>query len=85
MARFEPRFKRSVAKDLRTLPAKDVKKILKRIESLGNDPRGAGCIKLTGKEYYRVRVGNYRVIYEVRDTELVALVIKVGHRGCAYE
>jgi mRNA interferase RelE/StbE len=84
MARFERRFKRSVAKDLRTLPAKDVQNILKRIEALGNDPRGAGCIKLTGKEYYRVRVGIYRVIYEIRDKELVVLVIKVGHRGGVY-
>ncbi len=85
MARFELRFKRSVAKDLRTLPSKDVQKILKRIKNLATNPRGEGCIKLTGKEYYRVRVGVYRVIYEIRENELIILVIKVGHRSRAYK
>jgi mRNA interferase RelE/StbE len=84
MARFELQFKRSVAKDLRTLPAKDVKKILKRIENLATNPRGEGCVKLTGKEYYRVRVGVYRVVYEIRDKELIILVINVGHRSSVY-
>ena len=84
MARFELQFKRSVAKDLRTLPAKDIKKILKRIENLATNPRGEGCVKLTGKEYYRVRVGVYRVVYEIRDKELIILVINVGHRSSVY-
>ena len=84
MARFELRFKRSVLKDLRGMPGKDVRRILKRIDALARDPRGEGCIKLTVKEYYRVRVGNYRVVYEIRDSELVILVIKVGHRSMIY-
>ncbi len=85
MARFELRFKRSANKDLQAIPGKDVKRILKRIESLKVDPRGRGCIKLTGNEYYRVRVGNYRVIYEIRDAVLIVLVIKVAHRRKAYD
>lgn len=84
MASFEIRFKESVSKDLRHLPNKDVKKILQRIEALRNDPRPAGCDKLSTQERYRVRQGVYRIIYEVRDNELVVIVIKVGHRREVY-
>lgn len=84
MASFEIRFKESVSKDLRHLPNKDVKRILQRIEALRNDPRPAGCDKLSTKERYRVRQGVYRIIYEVRDNELVVIVVKVGHRREVY-
>jgi mRNA interferase RelE/StbE len=84
MARFELRFKRSGARDLRAIPGRDVKKILKRISGLALNPHGEGGIKLTGKDYYRVRVGRYRVVYEIRDAALIVLVIKVAHRGKAY-
>jgi mRNA interferase RelE/StbE len=84
MARFELRFKRSANKDLQAVPGKDVKRILKRIETLKTDPRGRGCIKLTGKEYYRMRVGNFRIIYEIRDAVLIVLIISVEHRSKAY-
>ncbi|MBS3900483.1 MAG: type II toxin-antitoxin system RelE/ParE family toxin [Dethiobacter sp.] len=84
MANFEIRFKESVSKDLRHLPNKDVKRILQRIEALRNDPRPAGCDKLSTQERYRVRQGVYRIIYEVRDNELVVIVVKVGHRREVY-
>lgn len=85
MASYELVFKKSVAKDLRSIPNKDVARILKRIEALREDPRGEGCVKLSAQERYRVRQGIYRIVYEVRDNELVIMVIKVGHRSVVYK
>jgi len=77
-------FKRSVSKDLRAVPNKDVQRILNRIESLQNDPRPDGCEKLSGQERYRIRQSNYRIIYGIEDDRLVVTVIKVGHRRAIY-
>jgi mRNA interferase RelE/StbE len=85
MASFEIRFKESVAKDLLHLPNKDVKRILKRIDALRNEPRPTSCEKLSAKERYRVRQGVYRIIYEINNQELVIIVIKVGHRRDVYQ
>ena len=79
MARFEIRFKKSVARDLRSLPNAEVSRILQRIDRLAENPRGEGCVKLSGMDYYRVRVGLYRIIYEIQDAALIVLVIKAGH------
>jgi mRNA interferase RelE/StbE len=84
MARFELRFKPSVAKDLRGIPKTEVRRLLKRIEALGNDPRPAGCEKLTGRELYRIRQGIYRIVYSVDDAAVVIEVIEVGHRREVY-
>ncbi|MEW6458835.1 MAG: type II toxin-antitoxin system RelE/ParE family toxin [Bacillota bacterium] len=80
MASFEIRFKESVAKDLRHLPNKDVRRILKRVDVLRNEPRPTGCEKLSAQERYRVRQGVYRIIYEIKNEELIIIVVKVGHR-----
>ena len=84
MAKFDLVFKESVSKDLTGLPKQDVQRILEKMDSLRNEPRPPGSIKLSGKEYYRVRQGDYRIIYEVQDTRLVVFVIKVGHRREVY-
>jgi mRNA interferase RelE/StbE len=84
MARFELRFKPSVAKDLRGIPKTEVRRLLKRIEALRDDPRRAGCEKLTGRELYRIRQGVYRIVYSVDDADVVIEVIKVGHRREVY-
>ena len=84
MARFELRFKPSVTKDLRGIPKTEVRRLLNRIETLRDDPRPAGCEKLTGRELYRIRQGVYRVIYSVDDEAVVIEVIKVGHRREVY-
>jgi len=84
MARYSLQFKKSVTKDLRSLPKKDVRRILKRIESLAENPRLAGCEKLVEREIYRIRQGRYRVLYEILDDVLVVLVIKVGSRDAVY-
>jgi mRNA interferase RelE/StbE len=56
-------------------------RIVRRLEALGKDPRPPGVEKLEGDEsLYRVRVGEYRIVYEIRDKILVVLVLKVGHR-----
>lgn len=84
MASYELRFRRSFAKDLRSIPKRDVARILRRIELLADAPRPAACEKLSGQERYRVRQGNYRIIYEVRDEVLVVTIVKVGHRSDVY-
>jgi mRNA interferase RelE/StbE len=77
-------FKESVSKDFREIPRQDVQRILERLESLRGEPRPPGSLKLSRKEYYRLRQGNYRILYEIQDTVLVVLVIKVGHRREVY-
>ena len=85
MAKYSLAFKKSVAKDLRNIPNKDVKRILKSIELLCENPRADGCIKLSGQERYRVRQGVYRIVYEIQDTELIILVVKIAHRSAVYK
>ena len=84
MARYRIQFKNSVAKDLRNIAKKDVKKILRTIDALAEDPRPAGAKKLSGSDYYRVRHGMYRIVYEIRDDVLIVYVIKVAHRSSIY-
>jgi len=84
MARYQLLFKKSVAKDLRALPKKDVRNILRRIEALAEQPRAAGCKKLSAREFYRVRQGVYRIIYEILDGQLIVHIIKVAHRSKVY-
>jgi mRNA interferase RelE/StbE len=85
MARYELRFKPSVAKDLRGIPKADVRRLLSRIEALRDDPRAPGCEKLAdGDELYRVRQGTYRIVYAIHDERIVVEVIRVGHRREVY-
>ncbi|MCW5575943.1 MAG: type II toxin-antitoxin system RelE/ParE family toxin [Burkholderiales bacterium] len=78
-------FKQSVAKDLRAIPNAEVRRILDRIDTLAVNPRGDGCVKLSGQERYRVRQGAYRIVYEIHDDRLLVIVIKAGHRSGVYE
>ena len=84
MAGYEIFFKESVWKDLNKIPKPHLKQILSRIEKLGDDPRPAGCEKLSHGELYRVRQGRYRIVYSIQDNELTVWVIKVGHRKDVY-
>ncbi|WP_081483955.1 type II toxin-antitoxin system RelE family toxin [Glaciecola punicea] len=74
-------FKKSVAKDLKSLPKSDVIKIIAKIASLAEDPRRVGAIKLNGNELYRIRQGFYCIVYEIKHQELTVLCIRVGHRS----
>ncbi len=84
MARFELRFKPSFAKDLRGIPKTGIRRLLKGIQALGDEPRPDGCEKLTGRDLYRIRQGVYRIVYSVDDAAVVIEVIKVGHRRDVY-
>jgi len=84
MAEYEIFFKDSVWKELKKVPKIELKKILSRVKALGNDPRPMGCEKLTGLELYRIRQGNYRIVYSIQDNALTVWVIKVGHRKDVY-
>lgn len=84
MGNYKLVFRKSVSKDLRSMPNEDVARILRRIEQLQENPRPVGSEKLSGQERYRVRHGVYRIIYEVVDDLLVVTIVKVGHRKGVY-
>ena len=84
MAAYKIFFKKSVEKDFKVIPKKDLVKILERIETLAEDPRPSGCEKLSGQQKYRLRQGRYRILYSVQDDELTIWVVKVGHRKDIY-
>ncbi|MBN1318906.1 MAG: type II toxin-antitoxin system RelE/ParE family toxin [Anaerolineales bacterium] len=84
MASYRIVFKQSVAKDLRSIPPKDVQRILKRIDSLADDPRPVGAEKLSGDDKYRIRQGNYRILYMIEDDIVTITIVKVGHRRDVY-
>lgn len=60
-------------------------RIQRHIDALATEPRPPGCVKMSGIERtYRIRVGDYRIIYEIRDNVLIVLVLRIGHRREAY-
>ena len=84
MASYRIVFKQSVARDLRSIPKKDVQRILRRIDGLADDPRPAGAEKLSGDEKYRIRQGSYRILYAIEDDVVTVTIVKVGHRRDVY-
>lgn len=85
MGRYSIELVRSIRKDLRRIARKEVPKILKAIQSLADDPRPTSSKKLTNEELYRIRIGNYRLLYEINVERLIVLVVKVGHRNDVYK
>lgn len=79
MGTYKIFFRKSVRKDFEQIPKKDLKRILKRIESLADNPRPKGCEKLSGQEKYRIRQGTYRILYTIEDDTLIICVVRVGH------
>ncbi len=84
MAEYKILFKKSVWKDFKSIPDKDLTKILNCIESLGENPRQPDCKKLSGQERYRMRYGRYRIVYSIQDEELTIWIVKVAHRKNVY-
>ena len=84
MAGYKIYFRASVEKDFRTIPKKNLSKIIVRIADLSVNPRPQGCEKLTGQERYRLRQGQYRIIYSIQDLDLTVWVVKIGHRKDIY-
>jgi mRNA interferase RelE/StbE len=80
MARYELTVRPSVSWDLHGIPREDVRRILAHIEALRDDPQPPGSEKISGQERYRVRQGDYRILYTIADAELIVEVVKVGHR-----
>jgi mRNA interferase RelE/StbE len=76
--------KKSAAKELAALPGKDCARVVARIEDLAADPRPHGAEKLTADEKYRVRQGNYRILYQIDDRAKRVTVVKIGDRKEAY-
>ena len=72
-------------RQLRALPEGAERRIVRRLRALRAEPRPPGCLKLKGREdAYRLRVGDYRIIYRIEAAVLVVLVIEIGHRRDVY-
>jgi len=85
MASYKVEVSKSVRKkDLPSIPKVDVIKIVKRIESLANNPFPEGAIRLKGREEWRIRQGDYRILYVVEHEIVTVFVVKVGHRREIY-
>lgn len=80
MASYSVRIKRSAAKELEAVSPRDRKRLAKRLEGLAEAPRPPGCEKLSGEAKYRLRQGDYRILYEITDEELIITVVKTGNR-----
>jgi mRNA interferase RelE/StbE len=76
--------KPSAVKELEAIPREDRRRTIRRIESLATDPRPPSCEKLSGEDKYRVRQGDYRIIYLVSDESREVIVFKIGHRREVY-
>lgn len=77
-------FRPFARKALAELSASDRARVAKAIAKISGDPYCHGSKKLTGTEFWRIRVGNYRVVYAVLESMLVVLVVKIGHRREVY-
>ncbi|NET53632.1 MAG: type II toxin-antitoxin system RelE/ParE family toxin [Merismopedia sp. SIO2A8] len=74
-----------VQKQIKSLPKTVAKRIALRLKELADEPRPQGAIKMKGsKNDYRIRIGDYRVCYAIKDTELVVLVLRCDHRKNVY-
>ncbi len=86
MADYSITFARSARKELETLDEKILNRIFPKIEALSKEPRPSGCRKLTGnKQLWRIRVGDYRVVYAIDDDKNLVDIIAVRHRKDVYE
>ncbi|MDZ4657616.1 MAG: type II toxin-antitoxin system RelE/ParE family toxin [Bythopirellula sp.] len=85
MASFKLQWRSSTKKDLRKLPRQELPRIIAAAEGLATDPFPSGCEKLSGTEHtYRIRIGDYRLVYEVVSAEQVVEIQRVRHRKDVY-
>jgi len=75
---------KSASKELEAVPEKDRRRIIERIRGLSSEPRPVGVEKLSGDDKYRIRQGNFRILYEILDRDLVVTVIRIGDRRDGY-
>ena len=81
---FSVEILRSAQKQLSKINRQDQDRIISEIEALADNPRPPGCKKLSGRPAWRIRIGSYRVIYEIQDDQLLVLVVNLGHRREVY-
>ena len=85
MTSYNIQWKQSAKKELKKLDKQTIRRIVQAVEKLAEDPYVTGCKKLVGsKSVYRIRVGDYRVVYNIRSSVLVIEIIRVGHRREIY-
>jgi len=84
VAKYRILIKRSATKEIEAIPKKDRLRIVKRILALGDTRRPADCEKLSSQEKYRIRQGQYRMVFSIDDDDLSVLIVKVGHRREVY-
>ena len=86
MAQYSVRIKTSAIKELEAVVTKkERQRLVRRINALGDEPRPRGCQKLAADgERYRVRQGNYRIVYSIDDADLSVEIVKIGHRKAVY-
>ena len=84
MASYSLLIKASAAKELEATPKKDRKRLAARIKGLATTPRPPGSEKLSGEEKYRIRQGDYRILYLIEDAISTVTVVKIGHRREVY-
>ena len=84
MAGYKIKIKQSAKKELLKLPKRELQKVTNKILSLSENPRPSGVEKLSGDDKYRIRQGNYRIIYSIHDEQLIITVVKIGHRRDIY-
>jgi mRNA interferase RelE/StbE len=84
VASYRLLIKPSAAKELEALPAKDRKRVVRKMQGLSAQPRPAGCEKLTGHDLFRVRQGRSRILYEVQDRDFTVVIFRIGHRRDVY-
>jgi mRNA interferase RelE/StbE len=85
MERYKIIVKKSVSKDLKRIPKKDITRILSAIQDLADNPRPPQSKKLSGQERYRLRQGNFRILYSIEDDKLIVSVVRVGNRRDVYK
>ena len=85
MESFKILIKKSAVGELAKIPRKDLEKIVRRIRDLEQNPRPFGCRKLSGNDRYRLRQGDYRIVYAVDDSRRVVEVYKIGNRREIYK
>ena len=76
--------RRSAAKEIGDLQKADCQRVVAKIQLLASNPRPNGCEKLSGAEKYRIRQGDYRVLYEIDDSTKSVIIVKVGNRKEVY-
>jgi len=83
---FAVEVKPSARKELEALPDNLLARVIRKLEALGLNPRPAGCKKLKGyKDQWRIRVGDWRVVYIIDDTAKVVSVTRIAHRSQVYQ